>query len=372
MAAPDIPTTEEIRDRIISDIETNIGQATPLFAKAFNRVLATALSGVFTIIYKYGRWAIDQIFTVTQDEDSLQLKGEQYDIARKTATQAELTVSFTGDNGAAIPAGTQFRGNTNGLVYQTQALLSISGGVASGNVLCLTSGIAGNLTNGSVLTIISPLPGIDNQATVTTTVTEGENQESIEDYRARIQQREKLPPQGGSKADYIAWALEVSDITRAFSWGKRDVSTILAGYIEVYPITDNDTSRIPSAAKLTEVKNYIDDPTRAPLQAVEIGVFAMTEVTIDVDVTALSPDTAAVRTAFEENLETYLLEREPKQFENQIDVKNVVSRSGVEAIAINSGADSITLTIDAGSGVVESYTLEYDELALKGSVTFPP
>ena len=37
MAAPEIPTTEEIEDRIISDIESSIGQATPLLAKAFNR-----------------------------------------------------------------------------------------------------------------------------------------------------------------------------------------------------------------------------------------------------------------------------------------------------------------------------------------------
>ena len=78
MPLPNIPTTEEIYDRIIADIESKISQTTPLFPKAFNIVLAKALAGVFTILYKFGQWGIKQIFTITQDIESLQLKGDQY------------------------------------------------------------------------------------------------------------------------------------------------------------------------------------------------------------------------------------------------------------------------------------------------------
>lgn len=371
MPAPEIPTTEEINDRIISDIESSISQSTPLMFKAFSRVLAFALAGVFTILYKFGQWAIKQIFTITQDDDSLELKGDQYDIARTAAVAAELTAGFTGDNGTVIPAGQQFRGDSNGFLYSLQSALEIAGGVAVGNLLCLTSGELSNLVNGSTLTILQPIAGLDNQATISATVTEGEDQESIENYRARISEREKTPPQGGSLVDYILWAKEVAGITRAFAWGHREVPAIAEGRIFVYPLNDGEASRIPSAPKLTEVQEYIDDPTRAPMQVVIINVSAMTEVVFDIDVSALDPDTAAIQAAFAENVESYLLEREPQQFVDQLDVKNVISRSGIEAIYINSGAQSVTLTLSDG-GIVEDTTLLFNELAILGTITGPP
>ncbi|MCK4579054.1 MAG: baseplate J/gp47 family protein [Candidatus Marinimicrobia bacterium] len=371
MPAPEIPTTKEIEDRIVSDIESKISQSTPLIYKAFNRVFAFALSGIFTILYKFGQWAIKQIFTITQDADSLELKGDQYKIPRKTATAAILIAGFTGDNGTTIPAGTQFRGNSNGLLYSLQTTEEIAAGTASGNVLCLTAGESGNLINGSILTILQPIPGLNNQATISATVTEGEDQEAIEDYRARISEREKTPPQGGSLVDYILWAKEVPGITRAFAWGHREVAAIDPGYVSVYPLNDGEASRIPSAPKLAEVLTYIDDPTRAPMQVVIINVPAMIEKEIDIDVTALSPNTAAIRNAFAENVEAYLLAREPQQFIDQLDIKNVISRSGIEAIYINSGAQSVTLTIDVDAAPMESYELQYNELAILGTITGP-
>ena len=268
-------------------------------------------------------------------------------------------------------AGKQFRGDSNGLLYSLQTTLEIAGGVASGNFLCLSAGIVSNLVNGSTLTILQPISGLNNQATVSATVTEGEDQESIENYRARISEREKTPPQGGSLVDYILWAKEVADITRAFAWGHREVAAINPGYVSIYPISDDDpVSRIPSSPKLTEVQEYIDDPTRAPMQVAVINVLAMTEKIFDIDVSALDPNTAAIRNAFAENVEAYLLEREPQQFTDQLNLKNVVSRSGIEAVYIASGAQSVTLTLSDG-GIVEDTTLLYNELAILGTITGP-
>ncbi len=372
MPSPEIPTTKEINARIISDIESKINQSTPLMFKAFNRVIAIALAGVFTILYKYGQWALKQIFTITQDDDSLELKGDQYDIPRKTATSAILTVDFTGDNGTLIPSGQQFRGNSNGLLYSVDEPVEIAAGTVSGDLNCLTSGSDGNLINGSVLTILKPISGLDNQATVTAAVIEAEDAEDKEVYRARIQDREKLPPQGGSLVDYLAWAKEVPGITRAFAWGHRENPSIAPGYVHVYPLSDDDPAgRIPSGSKLTEVHDYIDDPTRAPMQVVEIVVDAMDEIVFNINVTALSPNDAYTRNKFAENVAEYLLEREPQQFYMQLDLKNVISRAGIEAIYINSGAQSVTLTIDIGAGPIEDYTLPPTELAKLGTITGP-
>lgn len=372
MPLPEIPTTKEINDRIISDIESKISQNTPLLYKALNRVFAFAYAGATTILYKFGQWAQKQQFTATQDEDSLLLKGDQYGIPIKDAQAAELTADFTGDvNGTIIPAGQQFRGNANGLLYSVKIALEIAAGVASGSVDCLTSGENGNLINGSVLTILQPIAGLDNIATISATVIEGEDQETIDEYRPRIQEREKTPPQGGALIDYVIWAKEVEGITRAFAWGHREVPAIDPGYVYVYTINDGEASRIPSGAKLTEVQEYIDDPTRAPLQVVIIEVPAMVEKDINIIVTALSPNTAEIRNTFATKVEEYLLEREPQQFTGQLDVKNVISRAGIEAIYINSGAQSVTLTIEVDGTPMDNYTLLYNELAILDTITGP-
>jgi len=371
MPLPDIPTTEEIYNRIINDIETKLNQTTPLLPKAFNVVLALSVAGAFTILYKIFQWGVKQIFTITQDEDSLSLKGEQYGIAKKTAQAAVLTATFTGVNGTLIDQGKQFRGNSNGLLYSLDAATQIiTGGSITATVNCLTLGDTGNLVNDSIITILEPIADLDNQATISATVTEGEEAETIDAYRPRIQEREQRPPQGGSLSDYILWGNEVEGITRTFAWGHREILDLTPGYVWVFPLQDDDSvTRIPSQAKLDEVLAYINDPSRAPLQVVRIYVLAMTEVTFNVTVTNLEPDTTEIRERFAENIATYLLEREPEQFIDTLDPKNVISRAGVEAIYIDSGAQSVTLTIDAGAGTIEDYTLEYNELAKLGTIT---
>jgi len=373
MPLPTLPTTQEIRDRIITDIESQIGQTTPSFYKAFNRVLATALALVYVIIYKYGCWAYQQIFTVTQDDESLERKGAQYGIARVAATTARLTANVTGTIGQFIPEGTTYRGSVNGLIYAVETTVEFITGSAVITINCLTPGAAGNLLVGGTLTIMSPIPSVDNSATVASVLTTAADRESLEAYRTRISDFEKRPPQGGALTDYILWAREVAGVTRAFAWGKREVGSITQGYVCVYPLTDNYASRIPDSAKLAEVLAYIDSPSRAPCQAVAIEVLAMTERTFTVTFSALSPNTADIRSAITANITSFLLSREPKQFLDQLDVRNVISRSMIEAVCIESGAEYMTLAlcINGNASPIESHTLAYNELCKLSSVTFP-
>ncbi len=374
MPLPTLPTTKEIRDRIVADIELKINQATPLFFKSFTRVIAAALALVFTILYKYGQWAYKQIFTVTQGEESLELKGSQYDVLRKPATASVISATATGDDLTVIPAGQTFRGSVNGLVYSVNTAVGIITSSIEVELTCLTAGANGNLLTGDTLTILQPIPGLDNLITVIDVVTEGEDEESIGEYRARISSREKRQPQGGALVDFIAWAKEVPGVTRAFCFGKREVPAITAGRVEVYPLSDDDpVSRIPSPAKLAEVLAYIDDPTRAPTQCVGIDVLAVTEREFTVDISALVPDSAALKADVEDNISDFLLTRAPQQFLDQIGVVNVVSRSYIESICILSGCTSVTLElfIDGVGPAVESYTLLHGEVCKLDTVIFP-
>ena len=85
MAIPTIPTAKEIRDRIIADIENKLNQTTPALPKAFNRVLAGAISGMILLLYQAIVWTYRQIFPSTADDLTLELLGSLVNIVRLPA-----------------------------------------------------------------------------------------------------------------------------------------------------------------------------------------------------------------------------------------------------------------------------------------------
>ena len=69
------------------------------------------------------------------------------------------------------------------------------------------------------LTLDSPIVGVNASANVTAgALTGGADAEDDDSLRARLLARIKEPPQGGSKADYVTWALEVPGVTRAWCY----------------------------------------------------------------------------------------------------------------------------------------------------------
>jgi uncharacterized phage protein gp47/JayE len=363
MPLPELKTSKEIKDQIITDIESQIGQNTPILYKAFNRVLAGSLALTMTVLYKLGDWGYKQIFTATQGTVSLKRKQEQYGIPSKNAQATKLQAGATGASAVTIPAGQTYRGDVNGLVYVVDTSVELSAGVATLDLTCLTTGEAGNLLAGDTLTILSPISGVDNAITVTVITVEGEDAETIEELRARVSAREKLPPQGGSTYDYINWALEVEGVTRAFVYGHRDVAGITEGHVNIYPLVDGETERIPTAPKLAEVLAHIDAPTRAPVQVVDLDVLAMASDEYEVTIDDLIPNNADVKNAIDTNIGAWLLERQPQQFSDQTEDKSKVSRALLEGVAVDSGATSLTLTVKRNTVPIETYTLLYNELA---------
>lgn len=361
-----IPTTTEIRDQIISDIEGKLGITVPWLPKAFIRVLATALAGVLSLAYRFGLWCYKQIFVATADEEGLLNIGGQYDLIRTAAVAAILTATATGTDPTPIPAGTLWIGDDNGLVYQQADAVVISGGSALITVECLSSGDAGNLANGETLSISSPIAGVDSTATIASTITTGEDQENIEDYRIRVLNRTQNQPQGGAAPDYVAWALEVAGIAEAYAFRTAP------GFINVYPLTDDEdpTNRIPDSAKLTEVENYLDDTIRRPLNAT-VSALAMTELDFDVDIADLVPNNAMTKDNIETAITAYMYARRPAQYEDEVNPKNVISAGEITSIAIAAGAQIATIALkNAGGSPITSYELQDNELAKLRTLTW--
>jgi uncharacterized phage protein gp47/JayE len=359
-----IPTIAEIRDQILTDIQSGLGLTSPPLPRSAFGILATAVAGALALVYRFAAWVERQVFTATADRDALILRGNEYGLTPTPAQPWQGTATATGTDGTIIPLGTLYQ--INGTAYRVTTAATISGSTTI-HIEALEAGDAQNRDNGDEMKLVTPIAGVDRVATIASTTQTGEDAETTEDYRARILQRQQNVPQGGAIPDWIRWTTEVAGISEA------KIDRPAPGTITVYPLTDDadPANRIPGGAKLTEVEDYITDPTRAPIRAGSISVVAPTEVEFDVDIDDLSPDTAPVKTAIETAIEAHLYSRRPKQYSDEPDPRDVISAARLSAIAVSAGAEVATVTLKtAGGSPITDYELDISELAKLRDLTW--
>lgn len=357
-----IPTITEIKEQILSDIETATGKTAPLLPISVWSVISTALAGALYLVYKFIDWTRKQIFVNTADYEGLILIGQEYGLFPNVSQEWRGTASITGTNGTNIPIGKIYtRGN---FAYQVTVLATVSSGSATLVLESLTSGSEPNLIATDILTESNPTVGLSSTITIATITQSGRDEESIENFRNRISLRQKFPPQGGSVSDYVQWTLEVPGISEAFPFLDSP------GIIYVYPLleTTNPLNRIPDNSKLTEVENYLNSYPLRPLNA-NINTSAFTEITINVAVSNLQVDTPALRATIESEITDYFFSRRPLLFPNETEPKNNISVSECITLATLAGAKSLGITLTA-SGKTFPYTLDDDELSKPGTFSW--
>jgi uncharacterized phage protein gp47/JayE len=357
-----IPSITEIKDQILSDIETATGKTAPLLPISVWSVISTALAGSLYLIYKFIDWTRKQIFVSTADYDGLILRGAEYGLFPNVAQEWRGTASITGDDGTNIPVGKIYtKGNYS---YQVTELATISSGTATLKLEALTFGSEPNLINADILTESNPSIGLSSTVTIASITQSGRDEESIENFRNRIANRQKLPPQGGSVNDYIAWTLEVPGISEAFP------TLSSPGIVFVYALleTDDPTARLPDSSKNTEIENYLNNHPLRPLNST-INVDTFTEITIDVAVSNLQVDTPALRATIISEISDYFYSRRPLIFPNDPEPKNNISVSECITIATLAGAKSLGITLTA-SGYTFPYTLDPNEIVKPGTFSW--
>lgn len=360
-----IPTITELQDEILADIESGTGQTTPVLAKALFRVLSKVLGGILHLAYRFGLWIYKQILTITMDEEALLNRCREYGITRTAATTWAGTATATGDDDTVIPVGFLFQ--INGQVYSVTTEATISGSTTI-SLESLETGEDIGLDNGTILKAVTPLAGLDAEATVASTTQTAEDEETIDALRARLLFRQQNQPQGGAAPDYVVWALEISGIGEAYAFRP----TAGSPNVNVYPLLSvtDPADRIPGATKLTEVEDYISHDSRKPFGAVP-SALAFDELDFDVDIADLSPNTTAIKTAIESAIETYLYARRPKQYEDEVNPKSVISAAAITKVAFDAGADICTVDLkNAGGSSITDYELEDDELAVLRTLTW--
>ena len=375
MSIPILPTVTEIKNRIVADLENKLNQTTPLLNKAFNRVLAGAIAGVIILLYQMILWTYRQIFPTTADIASLRLMGALVNVFPLEAEFAVLEVEIPGTNGYTVPETTLFRSSSN-VVYKVQVATLISGGIATVNIKAQESGEIGNLANGTVLDIVQPDPNLTGIATVTDTITSGDDAETPESYSQRVISEYQKRKTGGSPADYEAWGLEAPN----FIWVSPLDDPDTAGEVIVYGKVDNQTDGIPTGSQLQELDDYLNlDPdtglrTRHPIGPATTTL-AITRFEFDIEIFIQNGD-AAIESDITEGVTEYVENQEPYNAAIHTIRKDTISNGGISSIAndiANPQGATVTdviLTQVSPTLIVPSYQLFGGEWGKVRNITF--
>lgn len=291
------PTLSALITRIEQDFETRLELVGAVLRRSLVYIFARVVAGAVHMLHGHLEYLSKQIFADISDEAFLLRQGQLFGIVRTSPTYAEATVTVTGTNTTVVPAGTVLL-RSDGAEYTTDADVTIALGTATPSVTASEAGADGTLTAGVSLSFESPISGVDATATVVASTADGSDEEDIEDYRTRLLARINDPPNGGSEADYIAWAKEVSGVTRAWVYPLE----LGPGTVVVRFVRDDDVSPIPDSGEVGDVQDVMDE--KAPAHA-SVTVIAPTAVALDFTI-SITPDTAATRETVEAELEDFL------------------------------------------------------------------
>ena len=297
------PSLQQLIDRAVADISSRLPGADARVRRSNLNVLARVHAGAMHELYGELDWVSRQIVPDNCDDDMLLRWANVFlRVPQKPASFAVGQVQFSGSNNKVITAGTVIQ-RSDGTEYVVNADAAVASGAAMVSVTAVVAGASGNAASGTMLSLISPISGISaNGAVAAAGLTNGFDIESILSVRARLLSRLRMPPQGGTAYDYVTWALEVSGITRAWSYPALNG----AGTVGVCVVTDGAPGGlIPGAATLAAVAAHIDSVR--PVTA-NVTVFAPVSDPLNFTI-VLTPNTLAVQAAVQAELAD-LLNRE--------------------------------------------------------------
>lgn len=356
------PTLTQLIDRIEGDLKGGLSLKNVL-RRSFIKVLARALAGAFHLVWGFLFWLSEQFIYDTATIEYLKRWAAIWGFQIKPATYAEFNVIITGTNGVSIPQNTIYKRTEDSAEYYVDAEVTIVGGTATAKLISSVAGAEYNNDIATIVSLESPISGVDSDATVDSIVVEGEDEEDVEDFRERFLTFIRERPSGGAVHDYIAWAKEVPGITRAWV-APQDLGP---GTVTVAVVDDDSDPISVSPAKIQEVEDYIEDPTRKPVTAA-LTVITPTLSPLDLTI-AIKPNNASVQAAVEAELKDLIFRDGAvkgtwKSSTEVYDGKILLSRIN-EAISIADGEEDHNLVSPVAD--VEPNNLE---LVTLGNITW--
>jgi uncharacterized phage protein gp47/JayE len=301
-------TTPTLRDtrRLTRDYVLSQLGAKAMIPNSTLRIMSDAMSALANLAYLYLDWLAKQLLPDTAEtvwlgrHGVIWLTNADGSKGRKAATYAHGTVEFvnqSGTPGAIVPIGSLMTGG-NGVQYQTITAGEIgSGGLGTADAVALTAGTVGNLPNGDAMSLNPAIPGIDT-AMLLGDMGGGFDTETDDQLRERILFRIQNPPMGGDQADYVAWAMAVPGVTRAWAACEIGPGTMTVRFLmdDTYP----DNYGLPTQADIEMVYDYVN--SKRPVTVVDCFVMAPILFFYDITIRNLTNNDPTVRARIETSI----------------------------------------------------------------------
>lgn len=325
-----IPTFTELYNDVVSDIETKFGDSLPAFGKVFLRVMAAVQAGKLKIYYLVIANLQKNIFIDTAEPEANGGTLERFGRVKLgrnpfAATAGQYEIQVTGDVGAIIPAGTQFKSNEDAtnpdklfIVDTPFELLTTPDTLV---VRALEAGLDSQMEVGEEMTATVPLAGVDRVAEVISEEVTPLAAEDLEAYRQKAINAFRTEPNGGAASDYRLWAQDAQGVAQVYPFAKSGATGEINLYIEATTVDSTDGKGTPSAAIIEAVEEVIEfDPdTTKPLEERgrrPLGVFQINYLPVSPKDIVISIDgyvnlTSEIQTLIEAGLEELVSDIRP-------------------------------------------------------------
>ena len=377
-------TPETIVELIRSDGDSILGGIDARLQRGLVEVLLVAQAGAISEAFAYLQQIADDVFPDTATSDSLDRWAGIFALSRGSSTFASgwigaagviteipagLAVFRRGDGqefetllSAESPAGAIISTPTAAAAVAAWTTLQQSGPGWALPVRAIVPGAAGNTAAGSSLSVVSPVAGFATTGSAFLGISGAVDVEADALLRDRVLARMQSPPQGGTAADFKAWALAASTdadpIARAFVMSPAPGANTVTIYLA------DDGGSLPAArpptATATAVSNavaYIDD--RRPLHS-QLVVANASHTALNLTLSIPEP-AAEVVTAIENEIDGHLIENHAPG--------DVLPLSLLQA-AISAAAGGLDVAITTPSS--NPTPAATDDLYYRGAITWTP
>lgn len=320
---------------IVAQLEGSLSQSIPLLPKAFTRVLAKVLAGVYVLLYKYGGFIFLQLFVAHASAKEVTINGKRVkplvewgrligagDPVAAARAEHVLDVTVTNETGS-LKAGQKLVRSETGVIYNVLTEIELDAPTIQIRVKAVSdqeggdgSGDIGNLAIGDKLSFTNTPPGVASEATVASTAVQGADAEDVEVYRTRIIRYFQRRPQGGAHADYQIWGESVPGILHVYPYAGQRPGEVDV-YVEATEASSGSEDGIPTEPQKEAVLAAINldvggRATRRPVNAA-VNVLPIRRTAINVVIIGLADveDEVAVKDQIESGIDEHLRSREP-------------------------------------------------------------
>lgn len=343
----DRPTLAELVTRISGDLESRLPgeDASVPFTDLY--VLARVIAGGVHLVHGFAEQGARNVIVDASTGAILTRHGDIWGIPALAASFATGDLSFTATGVGTVPLGAEFARRADGLTYEALAAVPFVAGPVTIGVRAQVAGAAGNAVAGVIVDSVQPIMNLVSEGTVLADIIDGGDAETEDAHRARILERIRGARGAGSTADdYVVETRRVSTVDRVFVTPNELGAGTVGVRFTVVATSGLASDAIPGGAKVTEVQTALDAFRPVTAQVTVVGLVAE----IQPFTIAITPDTPAIRTAVEAELNAlFIRDGSPAAAVGGGTVPNSKIR---EAISRAEGEDFHTLTVPAGDIVV--------------------